>query len=141
MLFAFVTGVYVCLCVCTCTLSWQGEESGQAGSLGEPPTPSVWRLLTQSRPRVAPSSPAGNGGCPELGEVGCLCRVAVQGLDRGGVGFGLIASLHFAATELKPDVGTPELPPGTVRARLDADGSIVEVDEAEVQKVGASILA
>ncbi|XP_058014464.1 unconventional myosin-XVIIIb [Ahaetulla prasina] len=38
------------------------------------------------------------------------------------------------ATELKPDVGTLELPPGTVRARLDADGSIVEVGEEEVQK-------
>lgn len=58
-----------------------------------------------------------------------------------GGGVGLIASLHFAATELRPDVGTPELPPGTVRARLDADGFIVEVDEEAVQKVGASILA
>ncbi|XP_032085222.1 unconventional myosin-XVIIIb [Thamnophis elegans] len=38
------------------------------------------------------------------------------------------------ATELKPDVGTLELPAGTVRARLDADGSIVEVDEEVVQK-------
>ncbi|XP_013916652.1 PREDICTED: unconventional myosin-XVIIIb [Thamnophis sirtalis] len=38
------------------------------------------------------------------------------------------------ATELKPDVGTLELPAGTVRARLDADGSIVEVDEEAVQK-------
>lgn len=110
----------------------------QAGSLREAPTPSVWRLLTQSRPRVAPSSRAGNGGSSELGEAGCLCRVAPRGLEGR---FGLTVSLHFAATELKPDVGTPELPPGTVRARLDADGSIVEVDEEDVQKVGASILA
>ncbi|XP_015671254.1 unconventional myosin-XVIIIb [Protobothrops mucrosquamatus] len=53
----------------------------------------------------------------------------------------LVQKENFAlATELKPDVGTPELPPGTVRARLDADGSIVEVDEAEVQKANPSSL-
>uniref|UniRef100_A0A8C6XM18 Myosin XVIIIB n=1 Tax=Naja naja TaxID=35670 RepID=A0A8C6XM18_NAJNA len=47
----------------------------------------------------------------------------------------LVQKDQFAlATELKPDVGTLELPPGTVRVRLDADGSIVEVDEEEVQK-------
>ncbi|XP_060537758.1 unconventional myosin-XVIIIb-like isoform X3 [Pantherophis guttatus] len=44
------------------------------------------------------------------------------------------------ATELKPDVGTLELPPGTVRARLDTDGSVVEVDEEEVQKANPSSL-
>lgn len=58
-------------------------------------------------------------------------RFSAQGLD---------LSFGFAATELKPDVGTLELPPGTVRARLDADGSIVEVDEEEVQKVRAPVL-
>uniref|UniRef100_A0A8C5SXL0 Myosin XVIIIB n=1 Tax=Laticauda laticaudata TaxID=8630 RepID=A0A8C5SXL0_LATLA len=47
---------------------------------------------------------------------------------------GLRARLRSAATELKPDVGTLGLPPGIVRARLDADGSIVEVGEGEVQK-------
>ncbi|KAM3826243.1 unconventional myosin-XVIIIb [Vipera latastei] len=53
----------------------------------------------------------------------------------------LVQKEKFAlATELKPDVGTPELPPGTVRARLDADGSIVEVDEEDVQKANPSSL-
>ncbi|XP_039218569.1 unconventional myosin-XVIIIb isoform X2 [Crotalus tigris] len=53
----------------------------------------------------------------------------------------LVQKENFAlATELRPDVGTPELPPGTVRARLDADGSIVEVDEEEVQKANPSSL-
>ena len=40
-----------------------------------------------------------------------------------------------AATQLKPDVGTPELPAGRVRVRRDADGSITEVDEDSVQRV------
>ncbi|XP_035196042.1 unconventional myosin-XVIIIb isoform X5 [Oxyura jamaicensis] len=38
------------------------------------------------------------------------------------------------ATQLKPDVGTPELPLGRVRVRLEADGSVVEVDEDSVQR-------
>lgn len=42
---------------------------------------------------------------------------------------------HVAATQLKPDVGTPELPAGRVRVRRDADGSITEVDEDSVQRV------
>ncbi|XP_074966844.1 unconventional myosin-XVIIIb [Phalacrocorax aristotelis] len=38
------------------------------------------------------------------------------------------------ATQLKPDVGTPELPAGRVRVRREADGSITEVDEGSVQR-------
>ncbi|NXK09247.1 MY18B protein, partial [Herpetotheres cachinnans] len=38
------------------------------------------------------------------------------------------------ATQLKPDVGTPELPAGRVRVRREADGSIAEVDEDSVQR-------
>ncbi|KAM8797638.1 unconventional myosin-XVIIIb [Eudromia elegans] len=38
------------------------------------------------------------------------------------------------ATLLKPDVGTPEPPPGRVRLRLEADGSVTEVDEDSVQR-------
>ncbi|XP_066835415.1 unconventional myosin-XVIIIb isoform X6 [Anser cygnoides] len=38
------------------------------------------------------------------------------------------------ATQLKPDVGTPELPAGRVRVRLEADGSVVEADEDSVQR-------
>uniref|UniRef100_A0A8C6ZBH6 Myosin XVIIIB n=1 Tax=Nothoprocta perdicaria TaxID=30464 RepID=A0A8C6ZBH6_NOTPE len=38
------------------------------------------------------------------------------------------------ATQLKPDVGTPEPPPGRVRLRLEADGSVAEVDEDNVQR-------
>uniref|UniRef100_A0A8B9S3Y2 Myosin XVIIIB n=1 Tax=Apteryx owenii TaxID=8824 RepID=A0A8B9S3Y2_APTOW len=38
------------------------------------------------------------------------------------------------ATQLKPDVGTPELPAGRVRVRLEADGSVTEVDEDSVHR-------
>ncbi|XP_057268395.1 unconventional myosin-XVIIIb [Pezoporus wallicus] len=38
------------------------------------------------------------------------------------------------ATQLKPDVGTPELPAGRVRVRREADGSVTEVDEDRVQR-------
>ncbi|NXW40067.1 MY18B protein, partial [Nyctiprogne leucopyga] len=38
------------------------------------------------------------------------------------------------ATQLKPDVGTPELPSGRVRVRRDVDGSVTEVDEDNVQR-------
>ncbi|XP_067162966.1 unconventional myosin-XVIIIb [Apteryx mantelli] len=38
------------------------------------------------------------------------------------------------ATQLKPDVGTPELPAGQVRVRLEADGSVTEVDEDSVHR-------
>ncbi|XP_075574530.1 unconventional myosin-XVIIIb [Pelecanus crispus] len=38
------------------------------------------------------------------------------------------------ATQLKPDVGTPELPAGRVRVRREADGSITEVEEDSVQR-------
>uniref|UniRef100_A0A8U8BYG6 Uncharacterized protein n=1 Tax=Geospiza parvula TaxID=87175 RepID=A0A8U8BYG6_GEOPR len=39
-----------------------------------------------------------------------------------------------SATQLKPDVGTPELPAGRVRVRRDEDGTITEVDEDSVQR-------
>ncbi|NXK92676.1 MY18B protein, partial [Formicarius rufipectus] len=38
------------------------------------------------------------------------------------------------ATQLKPDVGTPELPEGRVRLRRDEDGTVTEVDEDSVQR-------
>ncbi|NXG74536.1 MY18B protein, partial [Baryphthengus martii] len=38
------------------------------------------------------------------------------------------------ATQLKPDVGTPELPAGRVRVRREEDGSVTEVDEESVQQ-------
>ncbi|NXL45527.1 MY18B protein, partial [Podilymbus podiceps] len=38
------------------------------------------------------------------------------------------------ATQLKPDVGTPELPAGRVRVRREADSSVTEVDEDSVQR-------
>lgn len=40
-----------------------------------------------------------------------------------------------AATQLKPDVGTPELPAGRVRVRVEADGTVTEVDEEHVHRV------
>ncbi|XP_072228607.1 LOW QUALITY PROTEIN: unconventional myosin-XVIIIb-like [Leuresthes tenuis] len=44
------------------------------------------------------------------------------------------------ATQLKPDEGTPELPEGRVRVRLEADGSLHDVTEYEVEKVNPSEL-
>ncbi|XP_038619395.1 unconventional myosin-XVIIIb [Tachyglossus aculeatus] len=38
------------------------------------------------------------------------------------------------ATVMKPDVGTPELAAGRVRLRLEADDSITEVDEENIQR-------
>uniref|UniRef100_A0A670ZYD6 Myosin motor domain-containing protein n=1 Tax=Pseudonaja textilis TaxID=8673 RepID=A0A670ZYD6_PSETE len=85
--------------------------------------------------RVASPDPEPSQGAPPGLGLGLLLgwgRPAAfgEGLLRDWIG----ARLRFAATELKPDMGTPGLPPGIVRARLDADGSIVEVAEGEVQK-------
>ncbi|NWS96516.1 MY18B protein, partial [Mionectes macconnelli] len=44
------------------------------------------------------------------------------------------------ATQLKPDVGTPELPAGRVRVRRDEDGTVTEVDEDSVQRTNPSSL-
>ena len=40
-----------------------------------------------------------------------------------------------SATQLKPDEGTPELPEGRVRVRLQTDGSLHDVTEYEIEKV------
>lgn len=45
-----------------------------------------------------------------------------------------------SATQLKPDEGTPELPDGRVRVRLDSDGSIHDVSQYEIEKVNYSTL-
>lgn len=39
------------------------------------------------------------------------------------------------ATQLKPDEGTPELPEGRVRVRLQSDGSLRDVTDQEIEKV------
>ncbi|MBN3306909.1 MY18B protein, partial [Amia calva] len=39
------------------------------------------------------------------------------------------------AMQLKPDVGTPELPEGTVRVRLDSTGALLDVQEDEIERV------
>nr|XP_032625773.1 unconventional myosin-XVIIIb [Chelonoidis abingdonii] len=44
------------------------------------------------------------------------------------------------ATVLKPDVGTPELPVGRVRIRLEADDTVIEVDEEDVHRTNPSKL-
>ncbi|XP_074976223.1 unconventional myosin-XVIIIb isoform X1 [Caretta caretta] len=44
------------------------------------------------------------------------------------------------ATVLKPDVGTPELPAGRVRIRLEADNTVTEVDEEDVHRTNPSKL-
>ncbi|KAM4707086.1 unconventional myosin-XVIIIb [Discoglossus pictus] len=42
------------------------------------------------------------------------------------------------ATELKPDVGTPELPEGRVRIRIDAENKVLEVDEENIHRTNPS---
>uniref|UniRef100_A0A3B4WTY5 Unconventional myosin-XVIIIb-like n=1 Tax=Seriola lalandi dorsalis TaxID=1841481 RepID=A0A3B4WTY5_SERLL len=44
------------------------------------------------------------------------------------------------ATQLKPDEGTPELPEGRVRVRLQTDGSLHDVTEYEIEKCNPSEL-
>ncbi|XP_045923264.1 unconventional myosin-XVIIIb-like isoform X2 [Micropterus dolomieu] len=44
------------------------------------------------------------------------------------------------ATQLKPDEGTPELPDGRVRVRLQTDGSLHDVTEHEIEKCNPSEL-
>ncbi|KAM7368559.1 hypothetical protein PAMP_012891 [Pampus punctatissimus] len=44
------------------------------------------------------------------------------------------------ATQLKPDEGTPELPEGRVRVRLETDGSLHDVTEHEIEKCNPSEL-
>ncbi|XP_065424958.1 unconventional myosin-XVIIIb isoform X3 [Chrysemys picta bellii] len=44
------------------------------------------------------------------------------------------------ATVLKPDVGTPELPVGRVRIRLEADNTVTEVDEEDIHWTNPSEL-
>uniref|UniRef100_A0A8C3TBY7 Myosin XVIIIB n=1 Tax=Chelydra serpentina TaxID=8475 RepID=A0A8C3TBY7_CHESE len=46
----------------------------------------------------------------------------------------------LAATVLKPDVGTPELPAGRVRIRVEADNTVAEVDEEDVHRTNPSKL-
>ncbi|OCU01701.1 hypothetical protein XELAEV_180074943mg, partial [Xenopus laevis] len=38
------------------------------------------------------------------------------------------------ATELKPDVGTPELPEGKVRIRIEEENRVLEVDEENIHR-------
>ncbi|XP_072515670.1 unconventional myosin-XVIIIb-like [Salminus brasiliensis] len=44
------------------------------------------------------------------------------------------------ATQLKPDEGTPELPDGMVRVRLQTDGSVHNVSQYEIEKLNPSEL-
>ncbi|XP_075754995.1 unconventional myosin-XVIIIb isoform X3 [Pelodiscus sinensis] len=44
------------------------------------------------------------------------------------------------ATVLKPDVGTPELPAGRLRIRIDADNTVTEVDEETLHRTNPSTL-
>ncbi|XP_016132795.1 unconventional myosin-XVIIIb-like [Sinocyclocheilus grahami] len=44
------------------------------------------------------------------------------------------AMVQFS-TQLKPDEGTPELPDGRVRVRLDSDGSVHDVSQYEIEKL------
>uniref|UniRef100_A0A3P8VRZ2 Myosin motor domain-containing protein n=1 Tax=Cynoglossus semilaevis TaxID=244447 RepID=A0A3P8VRZ2_CYNSE len=46
----------------------------------------------------------------------------------------------ISATQLKPDEGTPELPEGRVRVRLQTDGSLHDVTENEIEKCNPSEL-
>ncbi|XP_042372629.1 unconventional myosin-XVIIIa-like, partial [Plectropomus leopardus] len=47
---------------------------------------------------------------------------------------------YSLATQLKPDEGTPELPEGRVRVRLQTDGSLHDVTQYEIEKCNPSDL-
>lgn len=49
--------------------------------------------------------------------------------------------VFVSATQLKPDEGTPELPEGRVRVRLQTDRSIHDVTEDDIQKVRTHFLS
>lgn len=46
--------------------------------------------------------------------------------------------VFLPATQLKPDEGTPELPEGRVRVRLESDGTLHDVTEYEIEKVATT---
>uniref|UniRef100_A0A8C4R0L6 Myosin XVIIIB n=1 Tax=Eptatretus burgeri TaxID=7764 RepID=A0A8C4R0L6_EPTBU len=44
------------------------------------------------------------------------------------------------ATELRPDEGTPEMPPGRLKLKLDERGLVLDVDEEDIEKANPSHL-
>uniref|UniRef100_A0A669PEQ3 Myosin XVIIIB n=1 Tax=Phasianus colchicus TaxID=9054 RepID=A0A669PEQ3_PHACC len=84
---------------------------------------------------VAAGSPCGRGAPSQLPECCSLLLQAPKDAWYEADKVWLVQQDGFVlATQLKPDVGTPELPAGRVRVRRDADGSITEVDEDSVQR-------
>uniref|UniRef100_A0AAZ3SFM8 Myosin motor domain-containing protein n=1 Tax=Oncorhynchus tshawytscha TaxID=74940 RepID=A0AAZ3SFM8_ONCTS len=49
--------------------------------------------------------------------------------------FSVIGGFCIPATQLKPDEGTPDLPAGLVRVRMETDGTLHDVMEHDIQKV------
>ncbi|KAJ8400053.1 hypothetical protein AAFF_G00400920 [Aldrovandia affinis] len=74
------------------------------------------------------------------------CRVTEQRKEQRDVWYeaGMVWYVHkdgfTLATQLKPDEGTPDLPEGRARVRLETDGSIHDVTEFELEKVNPAEL-
>lgn len=47
----------------------------------------------------------------------------------------MIGGFCVPATQLKPDEGTPDLPAGLVRVRMETDGTLHDVMEHDIHKV------
>uniref|UniRef100_A0A8C9LAS4 Myosin XVIIIB n=1 Tax=Pavo cristatus TaxID=9049 RepID=A0A8C9LAS4_PAVCR len=103
------------------------------------PAPCSAALSSRRLLRMCGTKQAKCGSCSRMAS--CSVSPQLTALRAGGA-FGVAmqwhcahgSQCHVAATQLKPDVGTPELPAGRVRVRRDADGSITEVDEDSVQR-------
>uniref|UniRef100_A0AAY5L4B0 Myosin motor domain-containing protein n=1 Tax=Esox lucius TaxID=8010 RepID=A0AAY5L4B0_ESOLU len=52
----------------------------------------------------------------------------------------VVVGFCVAATQLKPDEGTPDLPAGLVRLRMETDGTLHDVMEHDIQKINPSEL-
>ncbi|KAF0038829.1 hypothetical protein F2P81_009313 [Scophthalmus maximus] len=79
-------------------------------------------------------------GIPQLTLSSCrvLVSLSLSGIDVSASEFDGCSLI--SATQLKPDEGTPELPEGRVRVRLQTDGSLHDATEYEIEKCNPSEL-
>ncbi|XP_075918590.1 unconventional myosin-XVIIIa-like isoform X2 [Petromyzon marinus] len=114
-------------------------------AITEQPTPSHEPLQQQQQPPLPPPSPQ-----PEKMEAKAspeLPRTEEEQQQQGfyawfeGEKVWLVRKDGFvAATELKPDVGTPEMPARRLKLKMEERGTIVDVDEEEVEKANPAEL-
>uniref|UniRef100_A0A8K9WMR0 Myosin XVIIIB n=1 Tax=Oncorhynchus mykiss TaxID=8022 RepID=A0A8K9WMR0_ONCMY len=78
--------------------------------------------------------------------VALLAKKSVDGfvlrlpIGRFILSFSVIGGFCIPATQLKPDEGTPDLPAGLVRVRMETDGTLHDVMEHDIHKLNPSEL-